>query len=252
MPIQSLLPVLQEFGLSEKEAKVYLAMLSLGESTIQRIANVADVKRPTVYPILESLKQKGMVNTVVRGLKQTYKASSPEQLQLLFDQRRKRLASALPDLLALYNTEGQTQGFIKYFEGLEAVKSVYESNLRDIKAHENYCVIADQQKWIELDPKYFENFTYRRGKLPINIRLLLLDSPAARTFKKKEHYYNMEIRFLPPRTQLTTNLVIIPERLFMHQLTPPVNGIVIENISAICTQMELFEILWKKAGQETA
>lgn len=225
-------------------------MLSLGENTVQKIANAAEVKRPTVYPIIESLKRYGLANMIVRGLKQYYIAASPEQLETLFKQRQKHLSAALPDLMALYNTEGVTQGFIKYFEGLEAVKSVYESNLRDVKAHENYCVIADQQKWIELDPKYFENFTYRRGKLPINIRLLLLDSPAARAFKKKERHYNMEIRFLPPRTRLTTNLVIIPERLFMHQLTPPVNGIVIENKSAIKTHMELFEILWQNAGQK--
>lgn len=248
MQIKPLLPVLQEFGLTENEAKVYLGMLSVGENTVQKIAQAAEVKRPTVYPIIESLKQKGLANVVVRGLKQRYKAANPERLEALFEQRKKHLSLVLPDLLALYNTEGMTQGFIKYFEGLEAVKSVYESNLRDVKPHENYYVIGNMQRWIDLDPVYFENFTYRRGQLPINIQLLLLDSPVAHEFKKKEKYYNEEIRFLPPGIMFTNNVVITPQRLFMHQLIPPVNGIVIENKSAIRTHMELFELLWKTVG----
>ncbi|MBI5412336.1 helix-turn-helix domain-containing protein [Candidatus Peregrinibacteria bacterium] len=241
---KKLIGALQELGLSEKESCVYLAMLTLGEASVLQIARAAEIKRPTVYPVLESLQQKGLVHIDIRSMKQRYRAINPERLELLLEQRRKNLLSALPELTALYNTEG-SQSLIQYFEGLEAVKTVYESNIRDIQPHENYCVIADQKKWIGLDQKYFENFTYRRGLLPINIRLLLSDTPIARAFQKKERYYNETIRFLPKGTELTTNLVITPQRPFMHQLTPPVNGIVIENKSAIKTQMELFEILWK-------
>jgi HTH-type transcriptional regulator, sugar sensing transcriptional regulator len=244
---KKLLTVLQELGLTDKESKVYLAMLSLGEASVQKIAGAAEVKRPTVYPVIESLQKKGLVNIEIKGFKQFYRAASPERLGLVLEQRRKNLISALPELTELYNTES-TQSFIKYYEGLESVKNVYESNLRDVKPHENYYVIGDMKNWLSLDYKYFENFTYRRGQLPINIRLLLLDSPAARAFKEKKTHYNMKVRFLPKNTVLTTNLVMIPERLFMHQLTPPINGIVIENKSAIKTQMEMFEILWENAA----
>jgi HTH-type transcriptional regulator, sugar sensing transcriptional regulator len=245
MEKDKLTALLQEIGLTEKEAKVYLAMLALGETTVNKIAQTSEVKRTTIYPLIDSLKQKGLANVVLRGFKQFYKAASPEKLELVFEQRRKNLMKGLPDLMSLYNIEGETQGFIKHFEGLEACKGVYEQNLRDIKPHEDYYVIADTQKWLKADPVYFENFTYRRGKLPIKIKLLLSDSPSARQFKKKEKYYGEEIRFLPKGVDFTTNVVITPQRLFFPQLTPPINGIVIENKSAINTHMDLFRMLWK-------
>lgn len=38
--------VLEKFGLSEKEAKIYLATLELGQATVQQIAKKAGLVRP--------------------------------------------------------------------------------------------------------------------------------------------------------------------------------------------------------------
>lgn len=240
---QKLLRSLEDLGLTDKEAKVYLAMLSLSESNVRKIADAAEVKRSTVYFILDSLCQKGLVKLVIQGFKSYYTVESPEKLGTILDQRKKRLSETLPDFLALYNTEN-TQGFITYYSGLESVKRVYEQNLRDIRPREQYLVISNQEDWLALDPDYFESFTERRAKRNIRIRLLLTDSKSAREHKKRARQYNEKIRFLPKGTKLTTNVVITPKRLLMHQLIPPINGIVIENQSAIKTQTELFEVMW--------
>jgi len=44
---------LEKLGLNEKEARVYLALLELGESNIQGLSAKSSVKRTTVYDILE-------------------------------------------------------------------------------------------------------------------------------------------------------------------------------------------------------
>jgi hypothetical protein len=43
---------------------------------------------------------------------------------------------------------------------------------------------------------------------------------------------------------MTTNIVITPKRLLIHQLTTPVLCIAIENKNIISSQQEMFEILW--------
>ena len=55
---------LQKIGLSEKEAKVYLAAMELGQAPVQKIAQKAKVNRATTYVILEGLQKKGVITTV--------------------------------------------------------------------------------------------------------------------------------------------------------------------------------------------
>jgi predicted DNA-binding transcriptional regulator len=55
---------LEKLGLNEKEAKVYLALLELGQDTVQNIAQRASITRPTTYNILDALVKKGLTTQV--------------------------------------------------------------------------------------------------------------------------------------------------------------------------------------------
>lgn len=236
--------VLINLGLSEKEAEVYLTCLSLGPTTALKISRSAVLKRATVYTVIETLKHKGLISMEVKGFKTLLVAEDPEKLETILKSKREELKAVSPELAALYNLKGG-EGKIRYYEGLESVKSVYESLLRDIKPHDNYLIIGEQSFWYKLDPQYFQDFIVRRSKLNINIRLLLSDSKIAREHKKAEKNYNERIKILPPNTNLNTNTVITPQYLVIHQLTPPIVAVVIENKSTIQTQRELFEIIWR-------
>lgn len=180
----------------------------------------------------------------IRGFKQLFVAEDPDNLELVLEEKRKKLKFAMPDLSALFNLKGG-EGKIKYYEGLDAVKSVYEGLLKDIRPHEDYLVVGDQSMWYKLDSDYFRNFIERRAKLNINIRLLFQDSTIAREHKKIEKNFNEKVKILPAETKLSTNLVIIPKKIVIHQLTQPVMAIVIENKSVIQMHRELFEIIWR-------
>ena len=235
--------LLEELGLSQNEALVYLSALSFGPGTVLKIARASDMKRTTVYSVIEALKQKGLMTIEMRGLKQLFVAENPEKLEAIINNKKNQLDKKMPELAALYNLRGG-ESVVKYYEGIESVKSVYESMIRDIAPEEDYMVIGDNVRWYELDPDFFEKFLHKRARLDINIRLLLEDSPVAQEHKKREHIYNEKIKLLPKRTKLTTNLVMIPRRMMLHQLIPPITATVIESRSAIQMQQEMFEIMW--------
>jgi len=244
MQNEHLLNILMELGLSEKEARVYLACLSLGATTVLKIARVTEIKRPSVYPIIERLKNFGLMAEEIKGFKTFYIAESPEKLELILEERKAKFKDSLPDFSKLYNLQGQHE-VIKRYDGLQAVKSVYEDLLRTIKPHEDFLIIADQTKWMSLDEKYFTDFIKRRAKLPIRIRMLQIDTPTSRWFKKYEKNFNYTIKFLPKGTELTTNLVVIPEMLVIHQIIPPIMAMVVENKSVIQLHRQLFEVIWQ-------
>ncbi|MEY4744239.1 MAG: hypothetical protein RL272_184, partial [Candidatus Parcubacteria bacterium] len=63
---------LQKIGLSENEAKVYLAGLELGPSTAQMMAAKATVSRPTTYIMIESLIKRGLMSSFQKGKKRYF------------------------------------------------------------------------------------------------------------------------------------------------------------------------------------
>jgi HTH-type transcriptional regulator, sugar sensing transcriptional regulator len=234
---------LNDLGLTENESSVYFSALSLGPTTILKIAKSAEIKRTTVYSVMESLQKKGLVSIEFRGFKKFYVAENPEKLDSILEQRKVRLQQFLPEFAALYNLKGG-ESFLKYYEGIEAVKNVYESLIRDVRPHEDYLVMANQDQWLSLDREYFKNFLARRAKLPIKVRMMFQDTELGRKWKAERHILNTKIKTLPPSTKISTNLVVTPQRVLIHQLVPPIFGIVIENRSIIRMHQEMFEIIW--------
>lgn len=100
---------LQGLGLNQKEALIYVSLLQLGKATAYKIAQKSGLKKPTVYVILEELRQKGLVLKIPYPKKQIYSAKHPQELIHEAEERLKRVNSALPELLALTQNEDKAQ-----------------------------------------------------------------------------------------------------------------------------------------------
>src|SRR3989338_4813909 len=104
---------LKNLGLSDNEAKVYLAMLELGSATMLEISTKAGINRPTAYVQVESLKKLGLVSTQTKGKKQFFIAESPDQLENMLDQKKldienkkEELTKLLPELSSMFKVAG--------------------------------------------------------------------------------------------------------------------------------------------------
>lgn len=108
---------LEALGLTQKEARIYVALLALGEATAYEIANKSGVKRPTVYVALEELRKKGLVLKIPHAKKQVFIAKDPREFVA---EEKKKITDAeqmMPKLLAL--RRGEQKPTILYFEGRE-------------------------------------------------------------------------------------------------------------------------------------
>lgn len=245
MKNEQLKRVLTEIGLHEHEAQVYLAGLSLGPTTVLKLAKVAELKRTTAYSVIESLKQKGLMRVQLKGLKNLYAVESPEKLEGILEYRRISLKDQLPTLNALYSLKGG-ESTIKYYEGLTAIKSIYEDLLTETGPEEDYLVISDIKQWWDLDREYFTKFRERRYKARLKPRLLLTDSPAAREQQNIAPAFEMQVRILPQeRKLLPADIIITGKKVIIIQMSHPLLAIVIENPSVTKIQKEMFEIIWK-------
>lgn len=244
MSNEKLLDILKDIGLNEDEANVYLSTLSLGETSVLKIARATNIKRTTIYGIIDSLKEKGLMRIEIRGLKQFYAAENPERLEIMLERRKNDFSRILPEFQALYNLKGG-ESTIKYYTGLSAMHDIYRDTLKEIRPHEDYLVITNQEKWYNLDSKFALNYIEERAKLPIKTRMLFQDSPLSREHKKIERNFNEEIKIFPPGTRLNVDTLLLPNKLITLELTPPYMTVVIENKSIIALHKEMFEIIWK-------
>lgn len=245
METNHLIELLKEIGLSEHESAVYFTMVSLGPSPILKIARASEVKRTTIYSVIDSLKEKGLARVEVSGFKSLYAAESPEKLENILENRRSKFRKHLNDFLSVYN-KGGGETLIKIYEGLEATKSIYDSLLRDIKPGEDYLIMSEIKKAFNLDSVFFTKLREKRSRLPIKVRVLIADpeTKEGQDFKKYEKNFNLQAKFLPAKTKLTTNLVVTPQKVLIHQLEQPIMAIVIENKSTIKMHQEMFEVMW--------
>lgn len=131
MEYQDLVARVEELGLSNKEARVYLASLALGPASVQSIADHASIKRVTTYVILESLIGLGLVVQSVKGKKTLFVAEDPALLERLIERRAQELADQKQNLhlimpkLSSLRAVPRTRPEVRFFDGGEAVRVMF-------------------------------------------------------------------------------------------------------------------------------
>ena len=118
---------LVEFGLTDKEASIYLALLEIGPSPVQDVASKSGANRSTSYAVLESLRVRGLVSVENTDRHVCYTPAPPEMLsrileeeQRIVQQKMLKLESAMPMFRALHNVV-HGKPIVRFFEGEEGL-----------------------------------------------------------------------------------------------------------------------------------
>lgn len=119
---------LTQYGFSEKEAKVYLAILSMKSGTIAAIVRKCGEKRSTVYSIVKELQRKGFVGEIDKNKVLSYIAVSPDHIMKLLENRFTEFKAILP-LFSAYTEKEGVLPKVEFFEGFEGIKSMYGNYL---------------------------------------------------------------------------------------------------------------------------
>ena len=93
--------IIEQLGYTAKEAKVYLAALSLGECHISDIAEKVKMPRTSVQVIVDKLHKDGLMNFYVMRRYKYWVAENPERLLANLKRREETMREALPRLNAL-------------------------------------------------------------------------------------------------------------------------------------------------------
>lgn len=237
--------VLEKIGLTEKESRVYLALLELGTAAVQSIAWKAGLKRPTTYLILDNLKQKGLVSEIPQAKKTLFTAEPPENLVSDLTRRTELLRRFLPGLSVLFNARKEKPQ-VQLFSGVEGVKLIYQK----IYEAGGVWFFGTTQEIAKLDPAWLNAFLKKMRENHIPVRDLLKRSKADLEYaRNQERGKTYEIRFLPDDFDFSNDNAIFGDNVVFFSFRPQIFAVVIKSREISQSLRTLYELAWQKAQE---
>lgn len=186
--IQHLAHKLQAVGLTEKQARVYVAALFLGPSPVQHIAKQAGVNRATTYIILNELADRGLVSQSTEGKKSAFVAEDPYALRRWLEKqehdiraRRAALEQVMPGLEAGQRMESSGAPRVRFYRGEEGARETNEYLRRKARVGSVIYGMVNIDELLKIFPKILEEgpelrrkkrissnlfYSYTKGELP--------------------------------------------------------------------------------------
>ncbi|HLD86680.1 MAG TPA: helix-turn-helix domain-containing protein [Candidatus Nanoarchaeia archaeon] len=157
-----LLRELLDIGLTEGEAKVYLALTELGSSTIGPIVEKAKVASSNIYEILGRLQEKGIASYIIKSKVKYFQAASPKALWGYLERKEEDIREQKRTLSRITNDLEKIQEVTprqeaEVFVGWKGLKTAFGRHLgRSEKGKENIFFYIHKEKYAkEADLFYF-------------------------------------------------------------------------------------------------
>ncbi len=244
--------VLETLGLSNKEVRVYISLLEMGHSPVQKIAQKAEVNRATAYVNLESLAKSGLVSTIEKGKKTLYSAESPEQLEILLKKQEQELrakkdslAEIIPELKSIFEYAGD-RPVVRFFEGVEGLEAIQEDFIRSSRTKDITFGLVSLDHLLNVFPNQEKSFTVRRIQKNVYSKIIYTKKagPVANATDKKSL---REARFIPINKFPFTCSVDIygKNKIAIVSYAGKLAGVIIENLEIHKTFKAIFDLCWE-------
>jgi sugar-specific transcriptional regulator TrmB len=179
MQILELAAKLQSIGLSDKQAKVYVAALFLGPNSAQKISQQADVNRATTYVILDELMEMGLVSQSSAGKKTVFVAEGADAIDRHIESVKKDLQLKQDELHKLKpeldqiehdNDSGTPQVF--FFKGKEGIEQSTRYYRKHAKANSTVYVLTNNDETDRIQPEQNNESPQFRKRKNITAKVL--------------------------------------------------------------------------------
>lgn len=238
--------IFKKLGFSEKTAKVYLALLCLGPSSVRDLSKKTEINRGTVYESLKWLKDYGLINYYEKQAKQYFVAEEPEKLRELVHKRsdeinevEKRLKDVVSELKSVYDKGGE-RPVARYYEKGE-IRKILEEVLEKCEknAEPVYRVYSDANIRQYLY-NGFETFSDARVAKGIAVQVIAIGGGGALRGLD-------ERKWLDIKKSAPTYIIIYAGSTAYISLDAKgeLFGVVIESNGIYETQRGIFDALWK-------
>lgn len=173
--------VLKQFGLREKEIRIYLALLKLGASSVRKISQEAGINRGTSYDVLRELMKIGLVSFYEKKSHQYFVPEDPAKMISILEDRKEKISKLKEDLkktvdeLQYEYCRIARKPFVRYYHGYSGAKEILEDVLKAVgKAELKEYYVYSTESIREYIYKSFKDFSKKRIEKGIHVKVLAI------------------------------------------------------------------------------
>lgn len=238
---------LMQLGLTDEEARVYLACVEIGGGPVSIVAKRAKVHRVSCYHTLENLEKKGFLNQFSKNGIRAFSPEPPETF-LKKAEEQVNLAKGLLPQLRLMVSSLAFKPKMRSYEGREGVERVFQESL---SASGEILGYTNLKSVTEFFPDFFKKYTEERFEKKIKVRYL---SPTTVSsvhvldpFLPKGYDENLIEIFLVNKDQFLfeNEILIFNNTVGIVSLNPDeLLGVIIESSTFAHTMKAVFDLAW--------
>lgn len=236
---------IEELGLNKNEAKVYRALLELGETKTGPIVKKTEMHRVLIYDALESLIKKGLASYVTKENIKYFRAADPERIVDFIKEKEEKANALIPELKSLQERNLSKQS-VDIYEGIVGLKSVLNKMLQELTSKDEHLVFASGLMSMTVGDYYY---LYQKEKQRKHILTRGICDVA---FKQRQDIIKRtyaKIRFFPLGPFPTDTWIYKDKVLIVNYTTKPPVAILITSQETANSYKRIFEGYWKQAKQ---
>lgn len=245
--------ILRKAGLTESQARGYLALIEHGALSPVELAEKTGENRTNGYMICEKLEKLGLA-TKKEGKKALYSPTHPSALETLAERRRKAVQANeqavknnIGDLIQFYYDHAEMPG-VRYLEGKDGQAKIYDDIIT--QNQEMYLIRTPNEKKF-FGKEILTNFIQQRIKRGIKVQAITPFTDTSNTDPQKDVNQLLERQFMPEESYTApVEIDIYGSRVGFISYGEILTGVIIDNNHIADAMRQIFSLARVGAAHE--
>ncbi len=242
---KDLLKQLESIGLTEKESRVYLALLPRHDAGSSKLISATGLHGQFVYDALNRLEKLGLAKHVIQNGRKKFSANPPLRLLSIVEEKRLAAQNIARQLQERYS--GKHEQDFEVFQGETAfMMHQYDMLERVPQDSEVVAICGPTENFLAtLGEGESDEFEAARVKKGLRVRYIGMESMRPRLAEARKWRKLWEYRIFPGTSTGLVDTDIWPDNLTFNIFGDPVLSFTITNKAVAEGYKEFFESLWK-------
>lgn len=241
---------LESLGLTDKEARVYLALLPRKDTGTSKLIRATGLHGQFVYAALARLEELGLAKHVIQNGYRKYSPGSPERILSLIDEKKTTAQQVVKQLQAQF--AGAHEQSFEVYQGRGAFVAHEWELLEKLRHGSSVDIIGGGgEEYFTLFAEEFEAFEKMRIDREIRLRYLStrpVSEHAVTMLSTQTQYF--EVRELPQAAP-GVETDIYDDQIVFHLYGDPVVSFAFKNPSIAAGYRRFFNVLWNLSGRQS-
>jgi len=236
--------ILQNIGLTDVEARIYISLLEKWNHTISGISEISWCNRVQIYKSIERLKSSKLIWETIKWRRKYFFAENPENLENIFYEQKLSFQNTISFLKEKYEKK-QTKPELRTFYTKDAMKHIFYDVVETLNPWETYYRYSSRK---HDNMRGFMSNDYKNKRDSKEIQRMVITSDELKKLKEKwNKKLNREMVAIPKKYDLfedNISKIIYANKLAIIDYESQ-TSFIIENKKLADFEKKIFKLLFK-------